>query len=470
MTYGAVIHKKLKIESKEVQKVIAAITDAGGDAYIVGGWVRDSVMGRVSKDMDIEVYNMRPEKIEAVLAAYGPVQAVGAAFGVLKVRLRDGQELDVSVPRRESVISGQEGVRRGFIVDFDPTMTVEEAAARRDYTINSMMYHAVSGAIVDPYGGYEDLQSGTLRHTSSHFAEDALRVLRGMQFAARWGLTMTPATAELGRSLVPYYGQLPVDRVREEWLKMLKGDYPSKGIEILQQTGWIDLYPELVDMAMTPQDRDWHPEGDVLTHAKQAMDKAAYIAGRDGLAEGDRIILVLAALVHDIGKPVTTSQDERGHIISPGHAAAGVPIAEAFCASIGMPNYIVEQVLPMVAEHMCHVGIDTPNRRIINRLASRMGSATIERLVQLCEADASGRYPAPPASPMASWLPMAAEAQVTTSTVTPLVQGRDLIERGWKPGKHFKPVLEAAMEAQLDDQFCDYEGAIAWLEARIAAV
>jgi hypothetical protein len=690
-----IIHKKLKIESKEATRVIRALTGAGGDAYIVGGWVRDAVLGRASKDIDIEVHGLNPDRIGATLKPYGAVQAVGAAFGVLKIRLRDGQELDVTVPRRESVIAGQEGARRGFLVEYDPTMTVAEAAARRDYTINAMMYHPLSGTIYDPYGGYEDIKTKTLRHTTKHFAEDALRVLRGMQFAARWGFTMTPATAELCRQLQPYYQQLPVDRVRDEWLKMLRGDYPDRGIEILEQTGWLELYPALSAMALTPQDANWHPEGwshrfvsfdsfsasvaqtntterqplarfrklvtstiatntrivefsgtestnsvvtalsdgftpavntrffskdesaafdvaihtqpesfvftsgattasadevvrvmfevplscvssvmkatvndydvfqrivrpvvvymmdmfepfkaateiefhndavdsfspdnarpacihvpviiadarpaaidghkfvriafdivfkgnsihgseytldkgimqvkqgDVLTHAKQAMREAVRIAKRDALSDDERIVLVLSALLHDIGKPVTTSMDERGHIISPGHAAAGVPIAVEFLSSIGIPGAIGAEVLPMVAEHMCHVGISTPNRRNVNRLVSRLGRASLPMLVRLCEADASGRHPAPPADPMRAWLDIPVTVAPAGGGIAPLIQGRDLVARGWRPGPDFKPVLSAAYEAQLNDEFSDAAAAQAWLDAYLVRI
>lgn len=225
---------------EQLQSILGAIEDAGGRALIVGGAVRDMLMGQDAKDLDIEVYGLDVDRLIGVLARFGRVDAVGRSFGVLKMRLPDGRELDVSLPRRESAAGA-----RGALGAPDPAMTPREAAARRDFTWNALALNP-AGELLDFFGGAADLRAGIIRHTSAAFGEDPLRVLRAMQFAARFDMRLAPETVTLCRTLLPLAPDLAIERVWGEWLKWaIKGKRPSAGLRVLEETGWIGLYPEL---------------------------------------------------------------------------------------------------------------------------------------------------------------------------------------------------------------------------------
>ena len=235
---------------------------------LVGGAVRDLVMGRDNKDLDIEVFGITPSQVEAALATFGKVNAVGRSFGVFKVVV-DGQDFDVSLPRRDNKV-GQG--HKGFEVQVDEGMTVQEAAARRDFTMNAMAIDLVTGEFHDPFNGVEDIHNRVLRHTSEHFAEDPLRVLRAMQFAARFNMTLAPETAALCRSLVGEAASLPVERVCGEWQKMLvKGENVAAGLRVLQESGWLATVPELQALVGLAQHPEWHPEGCVWEHTVHSV-------------------------------------------------------------------------------------------------------------------------------------------------------------------------------------------------------
>jgi len=230
--------------------IINAIHQAGGHAYLVGGAVRDMLLGVPPKDRDIEVYGLDAEMLASILSRFGRVEAVGISFGVLKLRTPEGDDYDFTLPRRESK-SGRG--HKGFMVTVDPTMTPRGGASRRDFTINAMMMDLADGSVLDFFGGVEDMQRGVLRHVGPAFADDPLRVLRGMQFAARFGLRIDHETADLCRSLRGEYPTLSRERVLGEWEKWArKGAYPSNGLDVLVQTGWVELYPALNAMINTP--------------------------------------------------------------------------------------------------------------------------------------------------------------------------------------------------------------------------
>jgi tRNA nucleotidyltransferase (CCA-adding enzyme) len=175
----------------ELQRLAEAVGKEGGRPVLVGGWVRDCQLGIPhSKDFDLEVFGMDPDHLKGILSRFGPVHTVGRHFGVLKLTTRQG-EYDVSVPRRESKTGKG---HRGFWVTPDPTMTFEQAAARRDFTINAMGFSLIDQGFEDPFRGYADLRAGLLRHVGPAFGEDPLRVLRAMQFAGRFNLAIVPET------------------------------------------------------------------------------------------------------------------------------------------------------------------------------------------------------------------------------------------------------------------------------------
>jgi tRNA nucleotidyltransferase (CCA-adding enzyme) len=227
-----------------VQAVAAACRTAGGRAYLVGGGVRDHLLGRPGHDWDIEVYGLSSKQLERALRAVGKVSAVGKAFGVLKLRVGD-LEIDVALPRRDSNTGPG---HRGILAQGDPELTIEEAARRRDLTINAMLVDLESGALVDPFQGARDLAAGVLRAVDeTTFLEDPLRAIRAVQFAARTGFHADAQLRELCRA-APLH-ELPAERIEGEWRKlMLKGVQPSIGLALARDVHIpARVFPELVD-------------------------------------------------------------------------------------------------------------------------------------------------------------------------------------------------------------------------------
>lgn len=441
--------------------LFSAITRAGGRPLLVGGAVRDLLLGLSPTDIDIEVYGIDAETLTAALASFGRIDAVGRAFGILKLRMA-GYELDVALPQRRMPVIGGE---RGALGVLDPTLTPPEALARRDFTINALAL-TTDGALLDFFGGRADLQSRVLRHTSAAFGEDALRVLRAMQLAARFDLRLAPETAAICRDLLPAAAHIPLDRIWREWYKWaLLGVRPSSGLRALAASGWIALYPELVALQHCPQDPRFHPEGDVWVHTLYVCDIAAQLAEGDALETRERITLLLTALCHDLGKPATTITDDEGTIRSPGHAQEGVPLTSAFLRRIGAPNWVERPALPLVREHMAHVGASAA-ARVVRRLATRLAPATLRQWERLVAADASGRPPLPPERPGAPFLAVAEREGTASSKPAAVLNGRHLIAAGFVPGPRLGVLLRQAYEAQLDGAFATAEEGVAWVLRR----
>lgn len=441
-----------------------------GRPRLVGGGVRDWLLGERPKDFDVEVGGVDFEALHRVLAPFGSTDVVGRSFGVLKVRSRaTGVEFDFSLPRRESKTGAG---HRGFAVAPDPGLSDAEAAARRDFTVNAIALDPFSGALIDPHDGQRDLAARVLRHTSAAFAEDPLRVLRGFQLAARFDFTLAPETAALARAIADTYPELAHERVWGEWEKWaIQAVRPSRGLAVLEETGWLRHFPELAALRGTPQDPDWHPEGDVFTHTQHCLD--ALVALPDWAASGRAPELMLAVLAHDFGKPATTVQAEkRGRLrwTSPGHEAAGGPLAEAFLRRLGAPLRFDAPVRALVVDHLAHHHGNGPfTDRFIRRLALRLAPATVRMLATVMRADSNGRPPLTSAETHARIDELerrAAELALQNLAPKPILLGRHLIAAGRKPGPDFKAVLDAAFEAQLDGAFADEAGAIAWLAAR----
>jgi len=442
-----------------LDEVLTAMIEAGGHPVIVGGWVRDRALGIDSKDIDIEVFGWDVHTLEEFLWWHGDVDEVGKSFGVLRLH---GLDVDFSIPRRDSK-SGTG--HRGFDIEVDGTMTIEEAASRRDFTINTLALDVETGEIVDVFGGLEDLQAHVLRHTSDQFGEDPLRVLRGFQFCARFDLDATEDTLAVCHELAAEADTLAIERVWEEWHKWAtRGTILSAGLIFLRQAGW--LPSALGNLFGLRQDREWHPEGSAWLHTLHTVDAAHAIAERDGLTGEDREALIFAALLHDVGKAVTTEEVD-GHIVSPGHPQAGVEIAETFLQEIGAPRHLIARVLPLIAEHMAHVS-NAPTARSVRRLARRLAPATVQELGRVIEADHSARPPLPGGLPdqAAAMVELAEALAVVDQAPTPLVMGRHLLELGWTPGEHVGEALRAAFEAQLDGEFETAEDGTAWVADR----
>lgn len=254
-------HQELPIKLPDyvTNGVLPDIMNLGGRALVVGGAVRDAILGSQPKDIDFEVYRVSYEDLTNVLKKYGKADLVGQSFGVIKFVGPDGQDFDFSLPRTDS----KSGVgHKDFNVNVSSDLNPKEAAARRDFTINAISYDPMTHEIIDPYNGRNDLQNKILRHTSEAFSEDPLRVLRGMQFAARYGFDLAPETAQLAKSIKDQYQHLPKERVHEEFKKLVtKGKQPGSALKFLNDTEWDEHFPQILDLKGVEQDSEFHPEG-----------------------------------------------------------------------------------------------------------------------------------------------------------------------------------------------------------------
>jgi tRNA nucleotidyltransferase (CCA-adding enzyme) len=455
-------------------RLLAALREAGGRPYLVGGAVRDALLRLPVAEWDVEVFGLPTERLEPALAAHGRVDAVGQAFRVYKLSGVAGVRgaLDVSLPRRDSKVAPG---HRGIAVSGDPFLPVEEAARRRDFTINAIMLDPATGELVDPWGGRRDLESRLLRAVDrATFGEDPLRALRAVQLAARFELAVDPATAALCASMP--LAELPAERVFGEVEKLLlRARRPSLGLALLRAWGMLPaVAPELVPLEATPQDPEWHPEGDVWTHTLQVVDEAAALL--DGL-EADRprqLAVMLGALCHDLGKPSTT-RFEDGRIRSRGHEEAGLPPSEALLDRWNVhtrEGYDVRgQVLALVAQHL------KPGQLYDER--ERVSDGAIRRLARKCEpdllyrvakADCLGRRPGRFEPVAMEWFKERVLAlDVATRPPEPLLRGRDLVALGMAPGPRVGEILRAVYEKQLDGVVTTPEAARAEAARLLAA-
>lgn len=440
-----------------LQELAGRCASSGGRAYLVGGCVRSALLGEAVHDFDVEVFGLEPRQLERVLGQLAPYARVGRAFGIYKLA---GWPVDVGLPRSERK-SGYG--HRGFEVRIDPHLTIPEAARRRDFTLNALYLDMLTGAIEDPLGGLKDLEARQLRHCSERFAEDPLRVLRAMQFAARLPAHVCPETLQLCSGLTPE--GLSPERFFAEWEKLLlQGKLPSRGLQFLKDCGWLRFFPELAALDGCPQDPRWHPEGDVWVHTLHCLD--AFAQARCGDREED-LIVGFAVLCHDMGKPSTTECDAEG-IRSHGHEHAGLRPARRFMESLNLATRLIEQVLPLVKCHMRPAVLfrEKSSSASIRRLARDCGR--LDRLMRVFQADSKGRPPMPDNSAEAvDWILAQARAlQVESNQPKRLITGRDLLERGWAAGRAMGRFLDAAYEKQLDGLFTTREEAVAWLEAQ----
>jgi len=363
-----------------VMQVAAALLGAGGRPFLVGGAVRDVVLGVPLTDFDLEVYGLSPRAVKECLGAIGHVNAVGEAFTVFKVSRLPGflGVIDVSLPRRDSKVGPG---HRGISVVGDPELSIEEASRRRDFTINALLLDPFSLEIHDPHAGLRDLDARRLRAVDlSSLAEDPLRALRAVQLAARFELSVEADTAAACASMSRELSELPAERVFGEVEKLLlQARRPSIGLRLLREWGLLPaVAPELLPLASTPQDPGWHPEGDVWTHTLLAVDEAART--RDDLDRPRALAVMLATLCHDLGKPGTTRPD-RGRIRSLGHEEAGV---EPTISLLDRWNVfrllgfgLREQVIGLVAHHL------KPGLLYAER--ARVSDGAIRRLARKCE-------------------------------------------------------------------------------------
>jgi tRNA nucleotidyltransferase (CCA-adding enzyme) len=442
-----------------VTAIARAVHAAGGRALVVGGWVRDRLLHRPSKDVDIEVFGLPAAALHELLRGLGRVEPVGNSFPVFKVVGPDGEALDVALPRRESKAGRG---HRGFVVEGDPTMSIADAARRRDFTVNAIAWDPLTGAYEDPFNGRADLARQVLRAVDpATFGDDSLRVLRAVQFAARFEFSLDPDTASLCRRIP--LDDLAPERVWGELEKLLlQALRPSIGFALALELGIVDrVLPELRPMVGCPQDPEWHPEGDVWVHTLLVIDQA-----RAANADLDRprlTAVMLGALCHDLGKPATTAFID-GRLRSPNHEQAGVAPTEALLDRLNvhsLDGYDVRgQVLGLVAHHL-KPGMFHKAQQVgdgaFRRLAQKVD---LELLVRVARADCRGRTGSFDCSAMEWFLERATMLGVQHRPPDPLLMGRHLLELGVAPGPRVGEVLKAVYERQLDGEVQTLDAAL----------
>lgn len=438
-----------------ILRVANRVRDAGGRAWLVGGCVRDALLGLTAKDFDLEVCGVAPDRLLALLEADFALNTVGASFGVIKL---SGYNIDVALPRRESKAAPG---HRGFLVHAVPDLAPREACARRDFTINAILLDPLTGEINDPWNGQRDLAAGILRHVGPAFREDPLRVLRAMQFAARFSLSVDPETVAVCRTMRP--DNLPRERLAAEWEKMLlKGVKPSLGLAFLRDCAWIKAYPELAALVDCPQYPKWHPEGDVWTHTLHAVDALPGV--RTGHAADDRLVAV-AVLCHDLGKPETTARQPDGRITAHRHEVTGGRHVRAFVNRLWNEPRFTESVVRLVRAHMRPLLLVTQDAsdKAFRRLAVDVGRMDLLAAVVECDMRATPPNP-PPLEILATFRERAQALSVSRDPPKPILMGRHLIARGLTPGPDFGRLLKRGYEAQLDGAFSDEASACAFLD------
>jgi tRNA nucleotidyltransferase (CCA-adding enzyme) len=449
-----------------ILKIAHAVRHQRGRALLVGGCVRDELMGQQPKDWDLEVYGIDPARLRQILDRFGSVNVVGEAFTVYKV----GADLDVSLPRRERKTGRG---HRAFFIEGDPSMTIEEATKRRDFTINAILKDPLTGETVDPFHGREDLDRRILRAVSPEtFGEDSLRVLRASQFAARLEFDIERETVELCSAID--LSDLPAERIWGEMEKLLlRARRPSIGLDWLRKLGAVDhLFSELKALIDVPQEPEWHPEGDVWIHTLLTVDRARELI--DELPYVKQVTVMLAALCHDFGKPATTEFID-GRIRSREHEEEGVAPTEDFLDRLNvhtLDGYDVRaQVIALVRDHL------KPGEFYKKR--DEIGDGAFRRLARKCELDLLYRVAkADSLGRNAEWVPRekwydaaaqewfierARELEVASHAPAPILLGRHLLEMGLQPGPRIGEITKSVYEMQLDGRVRDLD------EARAAA-
>ncbi|HXF43263.1 MAG TPA: HD domain-containing protein [Pyrinomonadaceae bacterium] len=460
-------HFQADWQGKDFYLLAKIIAREGGRAMLVGGCVRDELMGRKPKDWDLEVYGIKPERLKQLLDDFSqrerlPLNTVGEIFTVYKL----GSHLDVSIPRRERK-SGRG--HRAFIVEGDPEMSFEEACLRRDFTINAILLDPLSGEIVDPFDGRKDIEKRVIRHVSEKtFPEDSLRVLRAAQLASRFEFEIDPETISLCKAID--LTDLPAERIFGEVEKiLLLSEKPSIGFGRLYELGVVEkLFPELAALKGVPQEPDWHPEGDVDVHTLMVLDEARKLI--DDLDHARKLTVMIAALCHDLGKPSTTQLID-GRIRSRGHDEAGVEPTISLLDRLGIYTKngfnVRQQVVELVRYHLLP-GEWYKSKTPVGDGAFRRLARKVEPdlLYRVAKADSLGRNP--------DWLPeekrFGSEAQewfigrvrelkIEKAAPKPILQGRHLIEMGLEPSPKFGKILSRIYEMQLDGEISDLEDA-----------
>ncbi len=411
---------------------------AGGRTFFVGGFVRDRVLGRENKDIDIEIHGITVEKLEEILSGLGERSEMGASFGIFGLH---GYDIDIAMPRKEEAIGRG---HRDFKVDIDPFIGTYKAAVRRDFTINAMMQDVLTGEIVDHFGGLDDIKAGVLRHVNDDtFVEDPLRVLRAAQFAARFNFSVAEDTIALAKTMD--LTALARERIAGELQKaLLKADSPSIFFREMRKMDQLSYwFPEMEQLIGVEQNPEFHPEGDVWTHTLMVIDEAARLRKEANYPLG----LMMTAMVHDMGKAVCTTVDENGKIRSIGHENES-ELIETALSRITTEIRLKKYVHNMTLLHMRPNSLanQTKKQKPYDKLFDQ--SVDPHDLLLLAKADHLGRKDIPDYAETEQLLQEKLKA-FDELMARPYVMGRDLVEMGLEPGPEFKELLDYAHALRL---------------------
>ena len=437
-----------------LEDILKDLQEIGATPIIVGGSVRDFFLNIPVKDYDIEIFGIDSlETIQKSLEKFASVKMVGKSFGVLTLRVNE-YDFDFALPRIEKKIGN---THQDFEIITNANLSFKEAAIRRDFTINAIGYDFCTKDFLDPFNGINDLKNRVLKYIDDKtFIEDSLRVYRAIQFSARFDFSLDEKTFELCKKIVQNNELhfLPKERIYEEFKKLfLKSSKPSIGFELLKDLGVLKYFPELKALISCVQDPIYHPEGDVWIHTMMCLDELSRILKEENIVDEYRkLYLFYAILCHDFGKPFCT-KEINGKITSHKHESLGIEPTISFLSKLTNEKKFIEIVSSLVKNHLIpfQLYLAESSLKAIKRLSLKVN---IEDLCLVCLADCLGRTildkeKCPKAT---SWvLNKAKELDIHNEPIKPIVQGRDLIELGFKPSDKFKEILEFAFDLQIDE-------------------
>ncbi|WP_455542082.1 CCA tRNA nucleotidyltransferase [Intestinibacter sp.] len=418
-------------------KIATKVSDMGGRTFLVGGYVRDEILGIETKDIDIEVHGIEVDTLVNILESIGDVQKIGASFGVFNLK---GYDIDIAMPRKEK--SSGNG-HKDFEIYVDSFIGYKEAAIRRDFTMNSLMKDVLTGEVIDSFGGIEDLKNKNIKHINDvSFCEDSLRVFRAAQFASRFEFFVDKETIKLCSTMD--VSSLAFERVFEELKKaLLKAEKPSIFFTTLRDMNQLSFwFKEIEDLIGIKQSQIHHPEGDVFTHSMMVLDEAAKLRSQ---AE-NKLAFMLAALCHDFGKTITTKV-RKGKLTAYGHELESVNIAKAFLSRLTNKISLKKEVLNLVKLHM------KPNQMYNSSKKKSMMKLWDDAihpadLILLAKADSLGRGIKKDYTEIENTL-RASLKDYKKLMQEPEVSGKDLISLGLKPGVQFSEYIKLGHKLHL---------------------
>lgn len=436
----------------KIVELAKAVQNVGGDLFVVGGAVRDWLMGQPPVDFDLLIVGL-PTAVGLTIMG-NPEQVIGNAPVFM------WEDTEVAFARREA--STGDG-KHAFAFAADSSVTLFDDLQRRDFTINAMAWHVLNAQLIDPFDGHTDIQQRRLRPVSPAFAESPERVLRGTTFAARFDFDVDDDFINMAKEMDNTFHTIPAEQVWRHWVKMCeKGVKPSRWFDVMMRTGWINHFPVLASQIGIAQNPLHHPEVWLEQHAMQVMDMARLAAIHFDV---DLVFAITSALLHDVGK-VDTTIVENGVIKSPGHAEAGVSLAAKWLRQVNAPIKFSEKVLEAVKLHMRPTDIDS--KRGVRRLLRDMRHITLVELATIVCADQSGRdtsdNPTLVVPPKMQFILDTSETLNMSAGFKPLIMGRHLIDLGLQPGKNFSTILRAAADAQVEGLFEDTAAGVEWVK------